>query len=297
MAPPTKKSKKRTSAENTYDVTAQGSDLSDGETQKPTKPAKKAKTSKDSKDRNPSLPPVVHRMMVTGDERWVGKPKKEDEDRKTLRLLGVQLTQDPKDVDILVAPKILRTPKFVCALASAPLVVDTNYLDAALKQKKLLEDPATLQDRDAEKRMGFVLTEALERAKINDHKLFRGWSIFVTRDIPGTFDTFKSIITLNGGNPMMYQGRTGTTIPKRRLKDDPSAGGESQHQGGDEEYDHVYLVSGTSEPEQKLWKSFAELAAKQDLEARIVKSDWLLHAAMSQQITWKDMWELKDGAV
>jgi len=96
---------------------------------------------------------------------------------------------------------------------------------------------------------------------------------------------------------MMYQGRTGTTIPKRRLKDDPSAGGESQHQGGDEEYDHVYLVSGTSEPEQKLWKSFAELAAKQDLEARIVKSDWLLHAAMSQQITWKDMWELKDGAV
>jgi hypothetical protein len=255
MAPPTKKSKKRASAENTYDVTAQGSDLSDGETQKPTKPT------------------------------------------KTLRLLGVQLTQDPKDVDILVAPKILRTPKFVCALASAPLVVDTNYLDAALKQKKLLEDPATLQDRDAEKRMGFVLSEALQRAKINDHKLFRGWSIFVTRDIPGTFDTFKSIITLNGGNPMMYQGRTGTTIPKRRLRDDPSAGGESQHQGGDEEYDHVYLVSGTSEPEQKLWKSFTELAAKQDLEARIVKSDWLLHAAMSQQITWKDMWELKEGAV
>jgi hypothetical protein len=297
MAPPTKKSKKRTSAENTYDVTAQGSDLSDGETQKPTKPTKKAKISKDAKDRNPSLPPVVHKMMVTGDERWVGKPKKEDEDRKTLRLLGVQLTQDPKDVDILVAPKILRTPKFVCALASAPLVVDTNYLDAALKQKKLLEDPATLKDRDAEKRMGFVLTEALDRAKINDHKLFRGWSIFVTRDIPGTFDTFKSIITLNGGNPMMYQGRTGTTIPKRRLRDDPSAGGESQHQGGDEEYDHVYLVSGTSEPEQKLWKSFTELAAKQDLEARIVKSDWLLHAAMSQQITWKDMWELKEGAV
>lgn len=295
-APPAKKSKKRTSDENTYDVTAQGSDLSDGETQKVTKGAKKAKTSREPKDRNPSLPPIIHRMMVTGDERWVGKPKKEDEDRKTLRALGVQLTQDPKDVDILVAPKILRTPKFVCALASAPLVVDTKYLDAALKQKKLLEDPDILQDRDAEKRMGFNLVDALRRAKINEHKLFRGWSIFVTRDIPGTFDTFKSIITLNGGQAMMYQGRTGTTIPKRRLRDDPSAGGESQHQGGDDEYDCVYLVSGSSDAEQKLWKSFADMAAKQDLEARVVKADWLLHAAMSQQITWKDMWELKRGA-
>lgn len=296
MAPPAKKSKKRTSDENTYDVTAQGSDLSDGETQKTTKPTKKAKTTKETKDRVASLPPIVHRMMVTGDERWVGKPKKEDEDRKTLRALGVQLTQEPKHVDILVAPKILRTPKFVCALASAPLVVDTKYLDAALKQKKLMENPAILQDRDAEKRMDFVLADALRRAKINDHKLFRGWNIFVTRDITGTFDTFKQIITLNGGQAMMYQGRTGTTIPKRRLREDPSAGEESQHQGGDEEYDYVYLVSGTSDPEQKLWKSFAELAAKQDLVPRIVKADWLLHAAMSQQIEWKGMWELNAGA-
>lgn len=288
-----KRSKKRTSDENTYDVTAQGSDLSDGETQKPTKPAKKARTSKESKERNPSLPPIAHRMMVTGDERWVGKPKKEDEDKKTLRALGVQLTQDPKDVDILVAPKILRTPKFVCALASAPLVVDTTYLDAALKQKKLLQNPTVLHDSDAEKRMDFSLADALERAKINNRKLFRGWSIFVTRDIPGTFDTFSSIISLNGGRPLMYQGRTGTTLPKRRLKDDPNAGGESQHQGGEEEFDHVYLVSGTSEPEKKLWKSFSELASKQGLEARVVKADWLLHAAMSQKIVWQDMWELK----
>jgi hypothetical protein len=295
-AAPAKKSKKRASDENTYDVTAQGSDLSDGETQKAAKPSKKARTSKDSKERNVSIPPIVYRMMVTGDDRWVGKPKKEDEDRKTLRALGVQLTQDPKDVDILVAPKILRTPKFVCALASAPLVVDTKYLDAALKQRKLVENPAILQDRDAEKRMGLNLIDSLERAKINEHKLFRGWTVFVTRDIPGTFDTFKSIITLNGGQAMMYQGRTGTTIPKRRLRNDPSAGDESQHQGGDAEYDCVYLVSGTSEPEQKLWKSFAEMAAKQDLDARIVKADWLLHAAMSQQITWDEVWELNDGA-
>lgn len=295
-AHPAKRQKKRASDENTYDVTAQGSDLSDGETQKPTKPAKKAKTAKEPKDKNPSLPPIVHRMMVTGDERWVGKPKKEDEDKKTLRALGVQLTQDPKDVDILVAPKMLRTPKFVCALASAPLVVDTKYLDTALKQKKLVENPTILQDRDAENRMGFSLADALERAKINNRKLFRGWSIFVTRDIPGTFDTFSSIISLNGGKPLMYQGRTGTTLPKRRLKDDPNAGGESQHQGGEEEFDYVYLVSGTSEPEKKLWKSFSELAARQGLEARIVKADWLLHAAMSQQIAWKDTWDLTEGA-
>lgn len=69
-----KKGKKRASDEGTYDVTAQGSDLSDGETQKATKPAaKKAKIGGGEQA-------VRYKMMVTGDERWVNNPKKESAD-------------------------------------------------------------------------------------------------------------------------------------------------------------------------------------------------------------------------
>lgn len=290
-APAPKRTGKRKSDEATYDVTAVGSDLSDGETQdKPAKATKKAKLAAD-------LPPVQYKMMITGDERWLGKPKQEDTDKAKLRMIGVQLTQDAKDVDILVAPKILRTRKFVAALASAPLVVDIKYLDTALKQNKLAESPALLKDRDTEERFGFKLADALERAKVNQRKLLRGWSVFVTKDIPGGFDTYKEIITLNGGDAYLYAGRTGLTLPKRRLRNDPDAGSESQHQGGDEEFDFVYLVSGMSDPEVKCWKQFHSTAEKQDLQARIVKTDWLLNAAMSQQILWDEKWALDEANV
>ena len=285
--------KKRTSDEATYEATAMSSDLSDGETQAPAKPAKKAKHAPAPTD----LPPVQYRMMVTGDDRWLNNPKKESADRQKLRQLGVALTQESKEVEILVAPRILRTRKFVCALANAPMVVDTSYLDTALKHNKLIEDPPLIEDRETEEKYGFSLSEALARAEDNQGKLLRGWTIYVTKDINGGFDTYKDIINLNGGQALMYAGRTGLTIPKRRLRDDPEAGSESQHQGGDAEFDYVYLMSGVSEAEVKLWKQFRDLAEKQDLEARIVRNDWLLHQAMSQKIEWKDKFRLDESEV
>lgn len=289
-APPPKRVGKRRSDENTYDVTAEGSDLSDGETQdKRAKASKKAKHSAAQAE----FPPVEYKMMVTGEERWIGKPKQEDADKTKLRMLGVQLTEDAKDVDILVAPKILRTRKFVAALACAPLVVDTKYLDSALKHNKLLEKPSILRDRETEERLGFKLADALARAKINDRQLFRGWSIFVTRDVQGGFDTYKEIITLNGGEAYLYAGRTGLKLPPRRRREDPEAGEESQHQGDDDDYDCVYLVSGSTEADMKLRRLFKNNAEKQELTAKIVQTDWLLNAAMSQQIRRDAKWELE----
>ncbi|KAK3669514.1 regulator of Ty1 Transposition [Recurvomyces mirabilis] len=276
-----KKTKKRKSDEATYDVTAEGSDLSDGETQAPGLKAKKARTTSDA-------PPIMYRMMVTGDERWVGKPKQESDDRLKLRMLGVELTQDPLEVDILVAPAIKRTKKFVAALANAPLVVDSKYLDAALKQDKLVENPKLLQDRKMEDAMGLKLSEAIDRAKCNAHELLQGWSIFVSKDIPGGFDTYKDIIKVNGGEAYMYNGRTGLHIPKR-----PVGAGEEDG----EEFDYAYLVSGASEAEVKLWKTFRSTAEKQNLRTRVVKSDWLLTTAIAQEFRWRREWEWDEAAL
>ena len=291
-APAPKNKKKRTSDEATYDVTAQGSDLSDGETQeKPSKATKKAKHAAAPAE----LPPVRYKMMVTGDERWLGKPKQEDADRSKLRLLGVLVTQDVNEVDILVAPNIRRTRKFVAALASAPLVVDTKYLDTALKQHKLLDNPSQLRDPDGEKQFGFKLADALERAKANKRELLDGWHIYVTKDITGGFGTYKDIVSVNGGWAYPYQGRTGLTIPKRRLRDDADNSGEQEDADGP--FDYVYLVSGIAEPEVKLWKPFRVLVEKQGLRTRVVKSDWLLNAAMCQEIQWDEKWELDEEKV
>ncbi|EME88982.1 uncharacterized protein MYCFIDRAFT_213487 [Pseudocercospora fijiensis CIRAD86] len=281
-APANRTSKKRASDE--YEASALDPDLSDGETQQVGSKQKKAKTAA-----SPRLPEVKYKMMVTGDDRWVENTRKENADKSILRQLGVELTTDPKDVDILVAPKLLRTKKFVCALAGAPLVVDTSFLDTALTKKKLIEDPHMLKDREGEERLGFKLTESLERAEVNDRKLFRGWSIYVTSDVKGGFDTYKDIIKLNGGNAFEYRGRTGMKFPKRQpLEDDSDAGAESQNQGEDSGLNRVYLVSGPSDAEVKLWKTFRNEAKKQALEARVVTPDWLLNSALSQQIVSGD---------
>ncbi|KAI7253925.1 hypothetical protein D0864_13747 [Hortaea werneckii] len=312
-APPPKRAGKRKSDENTYDVTAEGSELSDGETQdKPTKTNKKAKHSAAGATTTSELPPIEYKIMVTGDERWIGNPKKEDADKTQLRLLGVQLTDKPEAVDILVAPRILRTKKFVAALASAPLVVDSKYLDTALKQGKLPPKPALLHDRETEDRLGFRLSEALDRARTNRHQFLAGWTIFVTKDIQGGFETYKEIIRVNGGEVMMYAGRTGLKMPpsrRSRREEEKGQGGksgseddegeeavgeESQNQGDEDELDRVYLVSGTTEAEKKLWKGFRSTAEKQELVPRIVRTDWLLNAAMSQRVRWDAKWALDE---
>ncbi|KAF1820958.1 uncharacterized protein K489DRAFT_382001 [Dissoconium aciculare CBS 342.82] len=282
-APATKTSRKRTSEE--FDDSETDEEMADdGETPKSaTKQSKKSRT---------TLPEIHTRMMVTGYDRWKDDKHIESSDRDKLRMLGVALTTKPNAVDVLVAPRLLRTRKFVSALACAPMVVDLKYLETALTKSKLIEKPALLHDREGEERMGFRLVDALQRARENQGKLLRGWSIFVTKDVNGGFETFKEIITVNGGAAFLYQGRTGMQLPKRRLRDDPQSGEESQNQGGADEFDYVYLVSGNSENDQKLWRNFRNVAHRQEVEARIVTTDWLLNAAMSQQITFDEKWLL-----
>ncbi len=279
-------SKKRTSDE--YEATKVGSELSDGEeAQESGSKAKKAKLTAPAE-----LPPVRYRMMVTGDDRWQTSKRQEDVDRRSLRQLGVLVTMDPKDVQILVAPQIKRTKKFVAALACAPLVVNTSYLDHALGENDLMDDPEPLQDLENEERFGFKLSEALERAKINNRHLFRGWTIYVTRDVPGGYETYKEIVELNGGTAVVYAGRKGLDIIKRVRNDDPEP--EAQHQGPDEDSDCVYLVSGTKQVEHHLCQLFRELAKSQGVRARVVSHDWLLNTAMSQMVGWDGKYALKE---
>lgn len=142
------------------------------------------------------------------------------------------------------------------------------------------------------------MDEALERAETNKNRLLRKWTIFVTEKVSGGFDTYKEIINVNSGTATLYKGRT-NVVPKAREHpdDDPEAGPEVKNQGGDEELDKIYLISGTLPEEIKLWEKFRADAEKKELVPRIVKTDWLINLAMSQQVEWDDKWELKEETV
>ncbi|KAF2264506.1 hypothetical protein CC78DRAFT_580288 [Lojkania enalia] len=240
--------------------------------------------------------PIKFRMLVSKKDSWVGNHERECKEREKLRELGVYVNDDHKRVDLLCAPKVVRTKKFVAALASAPILVSTSYLDYAIRtgklpppEKHLLKDPAF------EKEHGFRLDEALERAKQNKRHLLKNWTIFCTNQVTGGFDTFKEIIQANGGKVHQWEGRT-TTINAAKRSIDFSDEEVSQNQEEDEG-DVLYLISEPNKKEIPLWVKFRELAKKHDMIPRIVKTEWLLFVAMAQYVHWDPAWELNEEVI
>jgi hypothetical protein len=213
--------------------------------------------------------------------------------------MGIKLTAEPAECTLLCAPRILRTKKFIAALANSPKVVNISYLDTALSTNRLPDiDSYLLEDDEAEERLGFRMDEALERGEMNANRLLHGWTIFVTEKVSGKFETYKEIISINGGTAVPYKGRANVISgPRLPPSEDTDAGAEVENQGGDEELDRVYLVSSTSDEEVKLWEKFETEAKKKGLEPRIVKTDWLINLAMSQRVEWDEKWELKEELV
>jgi hypothetical protein len=245
--------------------------------------ARKGKRSKSDK-----LPPIYYRMVLTGYPRWADNPKVEQSEKNTLRNLGILITEDTSNVDLLCAPKIVRTKKFVCALADFPEIVSPSFLDYCLK-KGVVPDPSKhhLQDRDAEARLGITLKDSLAQAKHNNHHLLSGWQIFCTEHVTGGFDTFKAIVEANGGTCMLYKGRTAMTVTKRSFAANDLAA-ESQ---GDDKGDTLYLISGNSKKERELWPAFSKMANAADMVPVVVKTDWLLSVAMQNVVHWDDKWK------
>lgn len=204
------------------------------------------------------------------------------------------MTEDPSTVSLLCAPKIVRTRKFVAAIAAAPAVVSTSYLDDALRQESL-PDPEDypLVDKESEDKWDFRLSDSLARASVNKRRLLKGWTIFCTEAVTGGWETFRDIITANGGNCCLWKGRGSMSVSRRSI--DVQAE-ESQNQKEDEG-DVLYLISEPEWKETTLWSKFRDLAKKHDMIPRIVRADWILYVCMAQVVAWDPAWELSEEAL
>jgi hypothetical protein len=250
---------------------------------------------KNKRAKKDKLAPIKHRMLVSKDERWTND-EKASKDKARLRELGLFITDDFKRVDLLCAPTVVRTKKFVAAMACGPTLVSSSYLDFAIKHNRLPPpEKHTLQAPDFEKEHGFRMSEAVERARQNKHRLLKDWTIFCTSSIAGGFDTYKDIIEANGGKCLDWKGKSTTATASKRLINS-SAGEESQNQKEDEG-DVLYLISDPDQKQFPNWVKFRQLAAKHDMIPRIVKTEWLLIVAMAQYVHWKKEWELTEDIV
>lgn len=252
-------------------------------------------STKNKKAKKDKLTPIKFRMLVSKNEQWTNNDEKASKEKARLRELGLFITDDFKKVDLLCAPKPVRTKKFVAALACAPTLVSTTYLDYALKHGKLPSaEKHSLEVKDFERTHNLNFFDAMVRAKQNKHRLLKDWTIFCSQNVTGGFDTYKEIIEANGGKCAMWRGRTTSITASKRSNTSNTE--ESQNQKEDEG-DVLYLISEPDEKEFGNWTKFQELAEKHDMVPRIVKTEWILSVAMAQYVHWKDEWELNEDVV
>ncbi len=88
---------------------------------------------------------------------------------------------------------------------------------------------------------------------------------------------------------MPWKGRASQPA-RRRVSDEKDEAGRAEG----EETEALYLLSGTTPQEKKLWEPFRTMATKQGMLPRIVRQDWILFVAMAQQVVWDEDYEQVD---
>lgn len=207
--------------------------------------------------------------------------------------MGILVTDDTTKATLLCAPKIIRTFKFLAALASAPTVVDQSFLDQALKLHQL-PDPEdhSLVDSMGEKQYNFNLNDAVQRARENRRRLLRGWNIFCTDGVKGGFDTYKSIVEVNGGECNLWKGQSNFRASHRSFDSSEADGGSTQEEG-----DMLFLISEPKKSEVPQWTKFRDLAEKHNMVPKIVTPEWLLMVALKQSIVSEDQYLIDEKGI
>jgi hypothetical protein len=169
----------------------------------------------------------------------------------------------------LAAPQLVRTEKFCCALARAPVIVSTKWVEDCIEQEELLDtDGYLLKDKEGEKRLNLNLAQSLARAKKNGGQLLGGQNVFCTKGVHGGVEVCRKIVEANGGICVQFKGtKKPANVP---------------------DSEKYILLSGDSAADKAMWPKFKTMAHNAGRAFVIYRSDWLLETAMNQQIEWND---------
>ncbi|KLO16256.1 hypothetical protein SCHPADRAFT_901651 [Schizopora paradoxa] len=115
--------------------------------------------------------------------------------------LGIKETKVPRQCTHLIVKSIMRTEKFLFALANAPCIVSKDWaLDCARAKRVLPTDKYLLHDPEGEAKHGLNLEKTLERARFQKGKLFLHHVFYLTPNIPN-YSTVKKVIQAHSGKP------------------------------------------------------------------------------------------------
>ncbi len=160
--------------------------------------------------------------------------------------------------------------------------------DCLSQNKRLDPEDYLLQDTEGEKQLGFKLHDCLARAKSNKGQLLQGYSIYCTENIRGGFESYRSIVEVNGSKCLLYRARAGSTATLRAGLDEETDGSEPGSRG------YVYLISDTTPEDAKLWPKFRQMIEGLGRKPLVVRHNWLVDIALSQKYQWRESYPLTD---
>ncbi|KAF7297862.1 hypothetical protein HMN09_01007000 [Mycena chlorophos] len=179
-----------------------------------------------------------------------------DEVLKTLAQLGAKVTSKATECTHLITTGVVRTEKFLCALAYSPYILTEAWATESADAGELLPvENYFIRDEEGEERYNFVLKQALERAKTLKGTLFKDHTFYMT---PGSFknlDLIRNVILANGGQFVQVKK-------------------PNDRQLADQAHRHLFA----SEDERDLWIGLKKVT--------VYKSELVLAAAMRQELEW-----------
>ncbi|KAG2140533.1 uncharacterized protein EDB93DRAFT_1161734 [Suillus bovinus] len=202
----------------------------------------------------PSQESGAVRVMTTGIQLT-------DDTIKRLNKLGAKMTTKPNDCTHLIAKGIVRTEKFLCAIASSPFVLTEGWVNSSVRSGKLLpETDFLISDPESERKWNFKLSASLERAKREDggEGLLKGMTFYVTPKVEIDLKLLKAVIASAGGQVQ-------TSKPTTRIL----KANKNRH-----------VISCPAD--QSIWRPLVEEGYT------IYSTELILLAVLTQEKRWKD---------
>ena len=267
-------SRKRNSTDTDGDESPQSHENEDLQARQPTKRTKTSHTQ------------ARMRYMITSGDKFQWNEKK----AKQLRKFGFDEVDDlsvTSSFDILISPRVLKTPKFLAAIAAGVPIVGPKWVDEVLKQKSHV-DPTEwmLHDPLSEAEYNVDLEQVLSRAQ--GHKenggLFKGMTIYATEHVEPRWEIFNDLIRRNGGKSALYKGR-----------DIEPPEGASGGQGVEKLSPQGRLYLMTTSKDRRVWKKFRTMAEKNGYYPLLVAIEWCSRVCLEQNLdAWDASWEFRE---
>lgn len=139
--------------------------------------------------------------------------------------LGVTFTTRPSECTHLLAQGVVRTEKFLCALAMQSYILSEQWAIASADAKKLLrasfslfhrdilpsirtahlaEEHFVLKDKVGEDKYNVDLARALRLSKKNQGKLLQGHTFYVTPRVSIDTKLLKNVVNACGGQVRLF---------------------------------------------------------------------------------------------